>query len=119
MVNILQVASNLTSGEAAERLTNAWKSGRVGATALAFLSSSINPVLYVFAAGDLIKTSGAKFIAQFFEGASGEMNKKSQSQRDLDKDLVVGEEGMLMGKVEAGAQRTQQDGAVGQASPLG
>ncbi|XP_006273289.1 leukotriene B4 receptor 2 [Alligator mississippiensis] len=119
VVNILQVASNLTSGEAAERLTNAWKSGRVGATALAFLSSSINPVLYVFAAGDLIKTSGAKFIAQFFEGASGEMNKKSQSQRDLDKDLVVGEEGMLMGKVEAGAQRTQQDGAVGQASPLG
>ncbi|XP_053120165.1 leukotriene B4 receptor 2-like [Hemicordylus capensis] len=89
IVNMLQVASNLASGETAERLNFAWKMGRAGATALAFLSSSINPVLYVFAAGNLIKTSGANFIAQFFEGASDGLGRRSQSHRNLARDLVV------------------------------
>uniref|UniRef100_A0A670J734 Leukotriene B4 receptor 2 n=1 Tax=Podarcis muralis TaxID=64176 RepID=A0A670J734_PODMU len=79
IVNVLQVASNLSSGRTAERLGQAWKSGRAGATALAFLSSSINPVLYVFVAGNLIKTSGANFIAQFFEGASDGLGRRSHS----------------------------------------
>nr|XP_020671554.1 leukotriene B4 receptor 2 [Pogona vitticeps] len=89
IVNMIQVASNMASGRTAERLGQAWKSGRAGATALAFLSSSINPVLYVFAAGNLIKTSGANFIAQFFEGASEGLGRRSQSQKNLAKDLVV------------------------------
>ncbi|XP_061446337.1 leukotriene B4 receptor 2 [Rhineura floridana] len=89
IVNVLQVASNMASGRTAERLGEAWKNGRAGATALAFLSSSINPVLYVFAAGNLIKTSGANFIAQFFEGASDGLGRKSQSQKNLAKELVV------------------------------
>ncbi|KAJ7313049.1 hypothetical protein JRQ81_004314 [Phrynocephalus forsythii] len=89
IVNMLQVSSNMASGRTAERLGQAWKSGRAGATALAFLSSSINPVLYVFAAGNLIKTSGANFIAQFFEGASDGLGRRSQSQKNLAKDLVV------------------------------
>ncbi|XP_023966760.1 leukotriene B4 receptor 2 isoform X2 [Chrysemys picta bellii] len=118
VVNVLQVASNIASGRAAEILGHAWKAGRAGATALAFLSSSINPVLYVFAAGDLIKTSGAKFIAQFFEGASGEVHKKSPSQRDLDKDTVAGE-GVEIGQLQAGGEGAKQDGAVGQLTPPG
>ncbi|XP_034958611.2 leukotriene B4 receptor 2 [Zootoca vivipara] len=89
IVNMLQVASNLSSGRTAEQLGQAWKSGRAGATALAFLSSSINPVLYVFVAGNLIKTSGANFIAQFFEGASDGLGRRSQSHKNLAKDLVV------------------------------
>ncbi|XP_074838323.1 leukotriene B4 receptor 2, partial [Carettochelys insculpta] len=117
VVNVLQVASNMVTGRAAERLGQAWKSGRAGATALAFLSSSINPVLYVFAAGDLIKSSGAKFIAQFFEGASGEMDKKSLSQRDLAKDAVVGQ-GAETGQKQV-AEELRQEGDVGQATPPG
>uniref|UniRef100_A0A8D2IP17 Leukotriene B4 receptor 2 n=1 Tax=Varanus komodoensis TaxID=61221 RepID=A0A8D2IP17_VARKO len=88
IINMLQVASNMVSGRRAERLGQAWKSGRAGATALAFLSSSINPVLYVFVAGNLIKTSGANFIAQFFEGASDGLGRRTHSQRNLAKDLV-------------------------------
>ncbi|XP_050774422.1 leukotriene B4 receptor 2 isoform X1 [Gopherus flavomarginatus] len=118
VVNVLQVASNMASGRAAESLGHAWKAGRAGATALAFLSSSINPVLYVFAAGDLIKTSGAKFIAQFFEGASGEVHKKSPSQRDLDKDTVAGE-GMELRQLQAGGEGAKQDGAMSQLTPPG
>ncbi|XP_067399555.1 leukotriene B4 receptor 2 [Emydura macquarii macquarii] len=118
VVNVLQVASNLASGRAAERLAQAWKAGRAGATALAFLSSSINPVLYVFAAGDLIKTSGAKFIAQFFEAASGEAPRKSPSLRDLDKDTVAGD-GMEIGRRESGGEGARRDGAVGQPTPSG
>ncbi|EMP26816.1 Leukotriene B4 receptor 2 [Chelonia mydas] len=118
VVNVLQVASNVASGRVAESLGHAWKAGRAGATALAFLSSSINPVLYVFAAGDLIKTSGAKFIAQFFEGASGEVHKKSPSQRDLDKDTVAGE-GMEIGQLQAWGEGAKQDGTIGQLTPPG
>ncbi|XP_008113561.1 leukotriene B4 receptor 2 [Anolis carolinensis] len=89
IVNMLQVASNVASGRTAEKLGQAWKSGRAGATALAFISSSINPVLYVFAAGNLIKTSGTNFIAQFFEGASDGLGRRSQSQKNLAKDLIA------------------------------
>lgn len=89
VINVLQVASNIASGPVAEKLAYAWKKGRAGATALAFLSSSINPVLYVFAAGNLIKTSGMNFIAQFFEGASDGLGRRSQSQKNLARDLVV------------------------------
>ncbi|KAL8176442.1 UNVERIFIED_CONTAM: hypothetical protein K2H54_034447 [Gekko kuhli] len=89
IVNMIQVASNMASGRAAEHLGQAWKRGRAGATALAFLSSSINPVLYVFAAGNLIKTSGANFIAQFFEGASEGLGKRTPSQKNLAKDSVL------------------------------
>ncbi|XP_075768144.1 leukotriene B4 receptor 2 [Pelodiscus sinensis] len=116
VVNVLQVASNVASGRAAERLSRAWKAGRAGATALAFLSSSINPVLYVFAAGDLIKSSGATFIAQFFEGASGEVPRKSLSQRDLDKNAVVGE-AVGRGRPETRGEGAWPDGAGGQSAP--
>ncbi|XP_042329774.1 LOW QUALITY PROTEIN: leukotriene B4 receptor 2-like [Sceloporus undulatus] len=89
IVNMIQVASNMASGRTADKLGQAWKGGRAGATALAFLSSSINPVLYVFAAGNLIKTSGANFIAQFFEAASDGLGRRSQSQKNLAKDLLT------------------------------
>nr|XP_056719868.1 leukotriene B4 receptor 2-like [Euleptes europaea] len=89
IINMIQVSSNMASGRVAERLSQAWKGGRAGATALAFLSSSINPVLYVFAAGNLIKTSGANFIAKFFEGASEGLGRRTLSQRNLAKDSVV------------------------------
>ncbi|XP_062994010.1 leukotriene B4 receptor 2 [Elgaria multicarinata webbii] len=89
IVNMVQIASNMASGRTAEKLGQAWKSGRAGVTALAFLSSSINPVLYVFVAGNLIKTSGANFIAQFFEGASDGLGRRSQSQKNLAKDLAT------------------------------
>lgn len=89
IINMLQVASNIATGPLKDQLDSAWKRGRAGATALAFLSSSINPVLYVFAAGNLIKTSGANFMAKFFEGASDDIGRRSHSHRNLANGLVV------------------------------
>ncbi|KAJ6651885.1 hypothetical protein lerEdw1_015965 [Lerista edwardsae] len=116
IVNVLQVASNIASGPVAEKLGHAWKKGRAGATALAFLSSSINPVLYVFAAGNLIKTSGINFIAQFFEGASDGLGRRSLSQKNLARDLVVVAGGATsdvqqpLGNCGKGTEDTQADG---------
>uniref|UniRef100_F6PP51 Leukotriene B4 receptor 2 n=1 Tax=Monodelphis domestica TaxID=13616 RepID=F6PP51_MONDO len=71
-VNLLQAAAALAppSGSLA-RLGGAGQAARAGATALAFFSSSVNPILYVFAAGDLLPRAGPRFLTRIFEG-SGE-----------------------------------------------
>ncbi|XP_075709212.1 leukotriene B4 receptor 1-like [Rhinoderma darwinii] len=69
IVNMLQVSGKLFSSET---LTNAALKARPNVTALAFLSSSANPILYVFAGGNLIRTAGVGFMAKLFEGTSSE-----------------------------------------------
>ncbi|XP_077154391.1 leukotriene B4 receptor 1-like [Ranitomeya variabilis] len=65
VMNFIQVTGELFS---AEKLIKAAKTARPTATAFAFFSSSVNPILYVFAAGNFIKTAGAEFMAKLFEG---------------------------------------------------
>ncbi|MEE6521339.1 hypothetical protein FKM82_019478 [Ascaphus truei] len=74
VVNILQVFGNLTSGTTAQNLRNAARVARPNVTAVAFLSSSINPVLYTFAGGSFIRTAGLGFMAKLFEGTSSEVS---------------------------------------------
>ncbi|XP_030043818.1 leukotriene B4 receptor 2 [Microcaecilia unicolor] len=89
IVNIIQVASNLASGSRALSLEHAWKVSRAGASALTFISFSVNPLLYAFAAGDLLKAFGRDFIAKLLEGtASWDVNRKARSRRDLERDRV-------------------------------
>lgn len=45
---------------------------RPNVTALAFLSSSVNPVLYVFAGSSHIRQAGLSFMAKLFEGTNSE-----------------------------------------------
>ena len=52
-------------------LGGAGQAARAGTTALAFFSSSVNPVLYLFTAGDLLPRAGPRFLMRLFEG-SGE-----------------------------------------------
>ncbi|XP_068777897.1 leukotriene B4 receptor 2-like isoform X3 [Struthio camelus] len=88
VVNVLQATSSVATGQTAENLGRAWKGARAGATALAFLSSSLNPILYAFAAGHLIRSSGADFLARFFEGTSGDLNGNQPAQGHPAMDMV-------------------------------
>ncbi|XP_018115336.1 leukotriene B4 receptor 2-like [Xenopus laevis] len=94
VVNAIQVTSNLTSGQVSENLKKAAKISRAGATALAFFSACVNPLLYAFAALDLFRIFGVGFVAKLLEGTVAEIQKRVKSQRDLVKGLVrVGSRG--------------------------
>ncbi|KAM9330753.1 leukotriene B4 receptor 1-like [Gastrophryne carolinensis] len=69
LVNMIQVSGELYSSN---RLRQAARDARPNTTALAFLSSSVNPILYVFAGGNFIKTAGIGFMAKVFEGTASE-----------------------------------------------
>lgn len=58
------------SGPAGERLQLA----RHVLIALAFLSSSVNPVLYACAGGGLLRSAGLGFVAKLLEGTGSEMS---------------------------------------------
>ncbi|XP_071022455.1 leukotriene B4 receptor 1-like [Oncorhynchus clarkii lewisi] len=69
LVNILQVIGLLGSNGT---LSNAAVLARPNVTAFAFLSSSVNPVLYVFAGSSHIRQAGLSFMAKLFEGTNSE-----------------------------------------------
>ncbi|XP_056384113.1 leukotriene B4 receptor 1-like isoform X2 [Hyla sarda] len=71
VVNILQVSGQLFSSD---KLIKAAKDARPNATAFAFISSSVNPIIYVFAGSNFIKTAGAEFMAKLFEGVGSDSN---------------------------------------------
>ncbi|XP_053312864.1 leukotriene B4 receptor 1-like [Spea bombifrons] len=72
-VNILQVIGETVSDSSTRKmLKKAAQFARPNVTALIFLSSSVNPVLYTFAGGSFIKTAGLGFMAKLFEGTSSE-----------------------------------------------
>ena len=52
------------------RLDNITRSSRAVTSALAFISSCANPVLYTFAGKSYIKKNGFAFMARLFEGTS-------------------------------------------------
>lgn len=88
VVNAIQVTANLTSGSISDKLAIFAKKSRAGATALAFFSACVNPLLYAFAASDLFRVFGVGFVAKLLEGTVAEIQKRVRSQRDLVKGLV-------------------------------
>lgn len=79
MIGLLQVdrsaAVNTRSG-----VYFAATSARPNVTAFAFLSSSVNPLLYVFAGSSHIRRTGLGFMAKLFEGTYSE-NSSSAGRR--------------------------------------
>ncbi|PIO33364.1 hypothetical protein AB205_0128830 [Aquarana catesbeiana] len=71
VVNMIEVSGEVFSSD---KLRKVAYLARPNVTALAFLSSSVNPILYVFAGGSLIRTAGVEFMAKLFEGTGPEMN---------------------------------------------
>ena len=56
---------------------DAAKVARPNVTAFAFLSSSVNPVLYVFAGSSHIRNAGLSFMAKMFEGTYSDAQSRS------------------------------------------
>ncbi|KAL7855506.1 hypothetical protein AOLI_G00191100 [Acnodon oligacanthus] len=65
LINILQVIGVLQNNQTLSSLVAV---ARPNVTAFAFLSSSMNPVLYVFAGSSYIRRAGLSFMAKLFEG---------------------------------------------------
>ncbi|KAK2865836.1 hypothetical protein Q7C36_001892 [Tachysurus vachellii] len=69
VINILQVIGLL---QGRSHLYIVAQSTRPNVTAFAFFSSSVNPVLYVFAGGPHIRRAGLGFMARLFEGTNSD-----------------------------------------------
>ncbi|XP_037388521.1 leukotriene B4 receptor 1 isoform X2 [Pygocentrus nattereri] len=65
LINVLQVIGELQNNQT---LSNLVMVARPNVTAFAFLSSSVNPILYVFAGSSYIRRAGLSFMAKLFEG---------------------------------------------------
>ncbi|XP_062994012.1 leukotriene B4 receptor 1 [Elgaria multicarinata webbii] len=79
VVNILEVA-----GEWNHSLKRAAAMARPTLVALAFFSSSVNPILYTFSGSSFIRSSGFGFMAKLFEGTASEVSSsKFGTIRDL------------------------------------
>ncbi|XP_018619520.2 leukotriene B4 receptor 1-like isoform X1 [Scleropages formosus] len=79
-VNVLQTAA-LLAGKPGESLLSGCKKARPILIALAFLSSSINPLLYACAGSTFMGTSGLSCITRLLEGTSSECNSKRLESR--------------------------------------
>lgn len=82
VINMLQVATEWYPDNSPTRakLEHIHKSSRAVTSALAFISSCANPVLYTFAGKSYIRQNGFAFMAKLFEGTSSEqMTKKTRS----------------------------------------
>ncbi|KAF7657904.1 hypothetical protein LDENG_00020710 [Lucifuga dentata] len=91
VINTIQVAAEWYPEDSPvrEKLDHIWKSSRAVTSALAFISSCANPVLYTFAGKSYIKQSGLAFMARLFEGTSMDhtgtkRNKDSEGLRDAE-----------------------------------
>lgn len=78
LINILQVIGLI---QGSSSLSKAAKVARPNVTAFAFLSSSINPVLYVFAGSSHIRQAGLCFMAKLFEATNSESTRSTRSSR--------------------------------------
>uniref|UniRef100_A0A667WUC7 Leukotriene B4 receptor 2a n=1 Tax=Myripristis murdjan TaxID=586833 RepID=A0A667WUC7_9TELE len=77
VINMVQVCS---------LLDYIWQTWRPVASSLAFISSSANPVLYVFAGKSYIRREGLAFMARLFEGAaldSGTRKSRQNSRQNM------------------------------------
>ncbi|KAK0145140.1 Leukotriene B4 receptor 1 [Merluccius polli] len=83
IINIIQVAAEWyeTGSPTRSKLDNIWKSSRAVTSALAFISSCANPVLYTFAGKAYIKRDGVAFMARLFEGTSLEQSETKKSRK--------------------------------------
>nr|XP_040027865.1 leukotriene B4 receptor 2b [Gasterosteus aculeatus aculeatus] len=72
VINMMQVAAEWYDKDSPkrQRLDHITQSSRVVTSALAFISSCANPILYTFAGKSYIKQSGFAFMARLFEGTS-------------------------------------------------
>ncbi|XP_019962373.1 leukotriene B4 receptor 1-like [Paralichthys olivaceus] len=78
VINMLQVAAQWYPEDSPTReiLDHITQSSRAVTSALAFISSCANPVLYTFAGKSYIKKNGFTFMAKLFEGVTSDQSGK-------------------------------------------
>uniref|UniRef100_A0A4W5RUQ4 Leukotriene B4 receptor 2b n=1 Tax=Hucho hucho TaxID=62062 RepID=A0A4W5RUQ4_9TELE len=86
VINIVQVVAEHFENDSKikERLYGIWQPSRAVTSALAFISSCANPILYSFAGKSYIREDGIAFMARLFEGTSLDtgIRKGQQTTRD-------------------------------------
>ncbi|KAM4537370.1 leukotriene B4 receptor 1-like [Odontesthes bonariensis] len=89
VINMVQVTwAVCPEGAMKARLAKIWQRSRAVTSAIAFISSCANPVLYFFAGKSYIRREGLAFMARLFEGTGLDPSRKSQqnSQNSREKD---------------------------------
>ncbi|XP_029381023.1 leukotriene B4 receptor 2b [Echeneis naucrates] len=83
VVNMIQVAAEWYQEDSDTRiiLDHIAKSSRAVTSALAFISSCANPVLYTFAGKSYIRQNGFAFMAKLFEGISSDTTGDKKSRK--------------------------------------
>ncbi|XP_028975007.2 leukotriene B4 receptor 2b [Esox lucius] len=86
IINIIQVvATQLKEPSIKARLNDIWRPSRAVTSALAFISSCANPILYTFAGKSYIRGDGMAFMARLFEGISLDYGlRKGRQKRDIE-----------------------------------
>lgn len=90
VINMIQVAAEWykEGSPTREILDNIWKSSRAVTSALAFISSCANPVLYTFAGKSYIRQNGFAFMARLFEGTS--LDQDAKKGRNTNSESILG-----------------------------
>ncbi|XP_063074543.1 leukotriene B4 receptor 2b [Engraulis encrasicolus] len=72
IINIIQVVAALCPEDSTLRrsLDRIWGSSRAVTSSLAFISSTVNPILYTFKGRSYMKSNGLGFMAKLFEGTA-------------------------------------------------
>ncbi|XP_051757000.1 leukotriene B4 receptor 1 [Ctenopharyngodon idella] len=87
LINILQVIGLMQNSTSVLKVA---KVARPNVTAFAFMSSSVNPVLYVFAGSSHIRQAGLGFMAKLFEGTNSESGStRTRSSRGSNAEISV------------------------------
>ncbi|XP_038135447.1 leukotriene B4 receptor 2b [Cyprinodon tularosa] len=88
VINMVQVAAEWYNegSRTKEVLDSIHQSCRAVTSALAFISSCANPVLYTFAGKSYIKKNGFAFMAKLFEGTSSSDQSANKMSRVISKD---------------------------------
>ncbi|XP_054850225.1 leukotriene B4 receptor 1 [Eublepharis macularius] len=108
VVNLLDVAG-VWSGSA--KVKGIGYAARPVLVALAFFSSSINPILYAFSGGSFIRSAGFGFMAKLFEGTASEMSStKHATIRDPQRHMDTTMEPMRNGSPAHLTTSTNQTG---------
>ncbi|XP_067309350.1 leukotriene B4 receptor 2b [Pseudorasbora parva] len=84
IINIVQVVAELLPDETTkERLNDIGQKSRAVTSALAFISSCANPVLYAFVGRSYIKADGLAFMARLFEGTVLDYGARRSQTREV------------------------------------
>nr|XP_023695286.1 leukotriene B4 receptor 1-like isoform X1 [Paramormyrops kingsleyae]XP_023695287.1 leukotriene B4 receptor 1-like isoform X1 [Paramormyrops kingsleyae] len=103
IINVVQIAAVLcpVSSPLKARLDDIWQSSRTVTSALAFISSCVNPVLYLIAGKAYIQKAGLAFMVRLFESTDSSIKGGRKISQDTQEQ---GRDGQSLKEVECFGQ---------------